>query len=57
MSQASRRNLWIAYQILAVKSVAGLDKCMKTVKFVTKIFFLIMLNEELKSCEKWYQMI
>ena len=30
------------------------SKSVKKGKFVTKIFFQIMLNEVLKSCGKWY---
>ena len=49
MSQESTRNLCIPYQNLAVKGLAGLSKCIKKGKFVAKIFFLIMLNEVMKS--------
>ena len=52
MSQASTRNLCIPYQTFAAKGLTGLSKCIKKRKFVTKIFFLIMLNEVMKSCEK-----
>ena len=51
VSEVSTRN-YAPLADLAVKGVLGLSKCIKKGKFVTKISFLIMLNEVLKSCEK-----
>ena len=38
--------------ILAIKSVGSLGELVEKGKFVTKIFFQIMLNEIKKSCKK-----
>ena len=40
---------------MIVKGEVGSSKCIEKGIFVKKTFFLIMLNEVLKSCEKWYQ--
>ena len=56
---AATKNFCHAYQILAIKGVGGGigggeggGESVKTGKFITKIFFQIMLNEVVKICEK-----
>ena len=51
---ASTKNYCHAYRILSVKGVGRLSESVKKGKFMTKIFFQIMLNEVLKICKNWY---